>query len=39
VALQAAAKSGIEKDIKTGRALFLRQKSGDRRPALRMLDD
>ena len=39
VALQAAAESGSERDIKNARALFLRLKPGDRRAALTMLDD
>ena len=39
VALRVAAESGIEKDIKNARALFLRLKPGDRRAALAMLDD
>jgi hypothetical protein len=38
VALQAAAESGSERDIKNARTLFLRLKSGDRRAALAMLD-
>ncbi len=38
-ALQAAAESGSERDIKNARALFLRLKPGDRRAALTMLDD
>ena len=38
-ALRAAAESGIEKDIKNARALFLRLKPGDRRAALAMLND
>jgi hypothetical protein len=39
VALQAAAKSGSERDIKNARTLFLRLKPGDRRAALAMLAD
>ncbi len=39
VALRVAAESGIEKDVKNARALFLRLKPGDRRAALAMLDD
>ena len=39
VALQAAADSGSEKDIKAARALFLRLKPSDRRSALAMLRD
>lgn len=39
VALQAAAGSGSERDIKNARTLFLRLKSGDRRAALAMLAD
>jgi hypothetical protein len=39
VALQAAAESGSERDIKNARALFLRLKPGDRRAALTMLND
>jgi hypothetical protein len=39
VALQAAAESGSERDIKNARAMFLRLKPGDRRAALTMLDD
>jgi hypothetical protein len=39
VALRAAAESGVEKDIKNARALFIRLKPGDRRAALAMLDD
>jgi hypothetical protein len=37
VALEAAAKSGSEQDIKKARALFLRLKPGDRRAAMTML--
>ena len=39
VALRAAAESGSERDIKNARAMFLRLKPGDRRAALKMLDD
>ena len=39
VALQRAADSGSEQDIKKARTLFLRLKPGDRRAALAMLDD
>jgi hypothetical protein len=39
VALQAAAESGSERDIKNARTLFLRLKPGERRAALAMLDD
>ena len=39
VALQAAAESGSERDIKNARALFLRLKQGERRAALAMLGD
>lgn len=39
VALQAAADSGSEKDIKAARALFLKLKPSDRRSALAMLRD
>ncbi len=39
VALQAAAESGSERDIKNARTLFLRLKPGDRRAALAMLDE
>ena len=39
VALEAAARSGSERDIKKARTLFLRLKPGDRRAALAMLDD
>ena len=38
IALQAAAESGAERDIKNARALFLRLKQSDRRAALAMLD-
>ncbi len=37
VALEAAAESGSEQDIKKARALFLRLKPGDRQAALTML--
>jgi hypothetical protein len=39
LALQAAADSGSEKDIKVARALFLKLKPSDRRSALAMLRD
>jgi hypothetical protein len=39
VAVQAAAESGSERDIKNARTLFLRLKPGDRRAALAMLDE
>ena len=39
VALNAAAKSGAEKDIKAARKLFLRLKPTERRAALAMLDE
>jgi len=39
IALQAAAESGSERDIKNARALFLRLKPSDRRAALTMLVD
>ena len=39
VALQAAAESGSERDIKNARTLILSLKSGDRGAALTMLDD
>jgi hypothetical protein len=39
LALQAAAASGSERDIKNARTLFLRLKPGDRRAALAMLED
>ncbi len=39
VALEVAAKSGSEQDIKKARTLFLRLKQGDRRAALTMLAD
>ncbi len=39
VALEAAAESGSERDIKKARALFLKLKPGDRRAALTMLAD
>jgi hypothetical protein len=38
VALQAAAASGSERDIKNARALFLKLKQGDRRAALAMIE-
>jgi hypothetical protein len=39
VALQKAADSGAEKDIKAARAQFLKIKPNERRAALAMLDD
>jgi hypothetical protein len=39
IALQAAARSGSERDIKNARALFLRLKPGDRRAALAMIGE
>ena len=39
VALNAAAASGSERDIKNARAMFMRLKPGDRRAALAMLAD
>jgi hypothetical protein len=38
-ALAAAAESGLERDIKQARVLFLRLKPGDRRAAFSMLED
>jgi hypothetical protein len=38
VALQLAADSGSERDIKNARALFVKLKPGDRRAALAMLN-
>ena len=38
VALQMAAESGSERDIKNARTLLLRLKPGDRRAALAMID-
>ncbi len=38
-ALKLAAESGLEKDIKQARTLFLRLKPGDRNAALAMLSD
>jgi hypothetical protein len=39
VALRTAAESGLARDIKTARTLFLRLKQSDRRAALTMLQD
>ncbi len=39
VALQTAAESGSERDIKNARALFLKLKPSDRRAALTMIND
>ena len=38
VALQLAANTGSERDIKNARALFMKLKPGDRRAAMAMLD-
>ena len=38
IALQKAAESGSERDIKAARALFLKLKQGERRAALAMLE-
>lgn len=38
-ALKLAAETGLDKDIKHARTLFLRLKPGDRRAALEMLSD
>jgi hypothetical protein len=39
VALKLAAESGLERDIKKGRALFLQLKPGERKAALNMIED
>lgn len=39
VAMQAAADTGTDKDVKAARALFLKLKPGDRRAAMDMLSD
>lgn len=39
VAMQAAANSGTDKDVKAARALLLKLKPGDRRAAMDMLSD
>ena len=39
IALQAAADSGTDKDIKAARTAFLKLKSSDRKAALTMLED
>lgn len=39
LALQAAADSGAERDIKAARTLFLRLKPGERQAAMAMLND
>lgn len=39
VAMQRAATSGTDKDVKAARALFLKLKPGDRRAAMDMLAD
>jgi hypothetical protein len=39
VALRTAAETGLERDIKAARTLFLRLKQSDRRAALTMLQD
>ena len=38
IALQLAADTGSERDIKNARALFVKLKPGDRKAALAMLD-
>lgn len=38
VALRTASESGLERDIKNARTLFLRMKPGDRRAALAMIE-
>ncbi len=39
VAMQAAADTGTDKDVKAARAHFLKLKSGERRAAMEMLSD
>ncbi len=39
VALEKAAATGTERDVKNARSLFLRLKSGERRAALEMIQD
>lgn len=39
VALKLAAETGLERDIKKGRALFLQLKPGERKAALNMIED
>jgi len=39
IALETAAESGSERDIKKARALFLKLKPGDRQAAMSMLND
>ena len=39
VALKVAAESGLDRDIKTARTLFMRMKPGDRQAAFSMLAD
>lgn len=39
IALKAAAESGLDRDIKKARTLFLRMKPGDRQAAFSMLGD
>lgn len=39
LALKAAADSGVERDIKSARALFLKLKPGERKAAMAMLAD
>jgi hypothetical protein len=39
VALQTAAASGVERDIKAARTLFLKLRPGDRKAAFAMLED
>jgi len=39
MALRQAAESGLERDIKKARSLFLQLKPGDRKAALNMIED
>ena len=39
IALKLAAETGLDRDIKKARALFLQLKIGDRKAALSMIDD
>jgi hypothetical protein len=39
IALARAAETGLERDIKTARSLFLQLKPGDRKAALNMIED
>lgn len=39
LALKLAAESGLERDIKKGRSLFLQLKPGERKAALSMIED